>query len=33
VVDQWYINIGHMEKEAYFHEALGICQAFGLLLL
>ena len=31
VVDQRYINISHMRKEAYFHEALGICQEFGLL--
>jgi hypothetical protein len=33
VVDQWYINIGHMEKEAYFHEALGIARNLGFFPL
>ncbi|KAK1646410.1 hypothetical protein QYE76_064215 [Lolium multiflorum] len=31
VVDQRYINIDHLKKDAYFHEALEICQEFGLL--
>ncbi|KAK1681680.1 hypothetical protein QYE76_042528 [Lolium multiflorum] len=31
VVDQRYINIDHLKKDAYFHEALGICEEFGLL--
>ncbi|KAK1663429.1 hypothetical protein QYE76_051588 [Lolium multiflorum] len=31
VVDQRYINIDHLQKDAYFHEALGICEEFGLL--